>query len=33
MFHTPLWSAAVAVMPLNVDPVGYALWIARLNSG
>jgi hypothetical protein len=29
----PLSSAAVAVIGLNVDPVGPALWIARLISG
>ena len=31
--HTPLSSAAVAVIGLNVEPVGPALWIARLSSG
>ena len=30
---SPLWSAAVAVISLNVDPVGYADWIARSKSG
>src|SRR5947209_2610942 len=31
--HSPLASAAVAVIGLNVDPVGPALWVARLRSG
>ena len=27
------WSAAIAVIGLNVDPVGPTDWIARLSSG
>ena len=31
--HSPLSSAAVDVIGLNVEPVGPALWMARLSSG
>ena len=31
--QSPLSSAAVAVITLNVEPVGPALWIARFSSG
>ena len=30
---SPLWSAAVEVISLNVEPVGYRPWVARLASG
>src|ERR1700735_5134492 len=33
MLQRPLSSAAVAVIGLNVEPVGPALWIARLRRG
>ena len=29
--HSPLDSAATEVIGLNVDPVGPALWVARLS--
>ena len=31
--QAPLCRAAVAVIGLNVEPVGPALWIARFSSG
>ena len=31
--YLPLWSAAVAVITLNVDPGAYKPWVARLTSG